>query len=257
MYNEEEIKESLEFCQDIDIYYENKRELYSYEGNRKQKRFLKKEDKKKDLEVNFSENSSFMSSYSILGEKNIYEENKEAFETIGMFQRVCHNIGTFFVILFLSYGISSFLNNYCIWQTVVDGISMEPALENGDRVIVDKWTYHFQEPKRFDIVVFPQDIDVYYVKRIIGLPGETVEIKNGKIYIDGIVLVENYANEAMEEEYSMGEVVLLEDEYFVLGDNRNHSIDSREYSVGAVKRKYIVGKAKVILYPFENIKIFK
>ena len=239
MYNEEKINDSLEFCQDIDIYYGNKKELGFYKQHKKES------DKKKVLQE-----SSVVTSCSTL------EQNYDC-EKVGIFQKIVRNIGTLFVVFFLSYGIFSFLSNYCIWQTVVDGISMEPALENGDKVVIDKWTYRFKEPERFDIIVFPQDIGIYYVKRIIGLPGETVEIREGKIYVDGMILIENYGNEKMPKDYSMDKRFLLEDEYFVLGDNRNHSVDSREYSVGAVKRERIIGKAKVILYPFDNIRVFK
>ena len=246
MYNEEEINDSLEFCQDIDIYYENKKELGFYEQCKKES------DKNKLLQKN-----SFVACYSTFEENYSLVKEEKGFGKVGIFQKIIRSIGTLFAVFFLSYGISSFLSNYCMWQTVVDGISMEPALEDGDKVIIDKWTYHFKEPKRFDIIVFPQDIDIYYVKRIIGLPGETVEIRDGRIYVDGMVLIENYGKEKMPKNYSMDKRFLLEDEYFVLGDNRNHSVDSREYSVGAVKRERIVGKAKVILYPFENIRVFK
>ena len=157
----------------------------------------------------------------------------------------------------LSYGVASFLTNYCVWKTLVDGNSMNPALEDGDTLLVDRMTYQFQQPERFDIIVFPQEIDLYYVKRIIGLPGETVEIVDGTIYIDGTMLEENYGKEPMKKNASMEKILLSENEYFVLGDNRNNSLDSRSDTVGLIQRDEIVGKASVIIYPFENLHIFK
>ena len=152
----------------------------------------------------------------------------------------------------------------CVWyfghKVSVIGESMKPRLENGDITVVNRLVYDIRKPKRGDVIAFKpngNENSHYYIKRIIGLPGETVEIREGKIYVDGMILIENYGNEKMPKDYSMDKRFLLEDEYFVLGDNRNHSIDSREYSVGAVKRERIIGKAKVILYPFDNIRVFK
>ncbi len=255
MYNEEEIKDSLEFCQDIDVYYGNKKEASLDKYAIKRKAFQKRDAANK---ISLSENSFDSKVNSVLETDCDYDEDiKKIFESADIFRRLLDGFLWLFIVLFLAYGISSFLTNYCMWQTLVNGVSMEPALKDGDRLIIDKLTYHFQEPERFDIIVFPQDIDVYYVKRIIGLPGEKVEIIDGKIYIDGVILAENYGNEPMDENGSMEEVILGEDEYFVLGDNRNHSVDSRDSSVGFIKKKHIIGKAKVILYPFENIQFFK
>lgn len=175
-----------------------------------------------------------------------------------IFSNIWSTLGSLVLIVLLAYGMSSFITNYCVWHTQVDGISMEPALENGDRLLVDKMSYHFREPERFDIVVFPQKIDVYYVKRIIGLPGETVQIKEGKIYINDVMLVENYGKEGMDESYTMElPVTLGTDQYFVLGDNRNHSMDSRDPLVGTVSKNYIIGKAWIILYPKDRMCIFE
>ena len=243
MYNEEEINDSLEFCRDIDIYYRRTREKNAY------KNFLKRK----------SYYGSYLTEKTTDSFKNnnvIIREESGAKESI--FLNIWSTLGSLVLIVLLAYGISSFITNYCIWHTQVDGISMEPALENGDRLIIDKMSYHFRDPERFEIVVFPQKIGVYYVKRIIGLPGETVQIKEGRIYIDDVMLVENYGKEAMDEDYTMElPVTLGADQYFVLGDNRNHSVDSREPSVGTVSKNYIVGRAWMILYPKDRMHIFE
>ncbi len=158
-------------------------------------------------------------------------------------------------IYLLSILILTFLLiNFVVQRTVVSGGSMEQTLYDGENLLVDKITYRFHEPKRFDIIVFPyaQSADSYYIKRIIGLPGEAVYInEDGQIYIDGEKLSENYGNAVIENPGMAGDTVYLgSDEYFVLGDNRNHSSDSRDPSIGSVSRSQIVGRAWLRTYPF-------
>ncbi len=148
-------------------------------------------------------------------------------------------------------------------RTEVDGASMEPTLSNGDNLIVDKLTYRFRDPERFDIIVFPFKYKekTYYIKRIIGLPGETVQIKeNGDIYINGELLKESYGREIIKAE-NIGRasepIVLGEDEYFVMGDNRNNSSDSRTEIVGNIKREDILGRAWVRIWPFSKFGVLK
>lgn len=148
-------------------------------------------------------------------------------------------------------------------RTEVDGSSMEPMLSDGDNLIVDKITYRFSEPKRFDIIVFPFKLqkNTYYIKRIIGLPGETVQIDaQGNIYINGEQLAENYGREIIAPEnvgIAAEPVVLGEDEYFVMGDNRNNSKDSRTEIVGNIKREDIIGRAWVRIWPLAKFGILK
>lgn len=152
--------------------------------------------------------------------------------------------------------IARLIVTYVGQRTYVSGQSMETTLSDGDNLIVDKISYRFNDPKRFDIVVFPfqYDTDTYYIKRIIGLPGETVQIdEKGNIYIDGEKLDENYGREViMDPGRAYVPIVLGEDEYFVMGDNRNHSSDSRDILVGNIKREDIMGRAWVRIYPFSR-----
>lgn len=134
---------------------------------------------------------------------------------------------------------------------------METTLHNGDNLIVDKLSYRFRDPKRYDIIVFPYKYEenTYYIKRIIGMPGETLQIKDGYVYIDGEQLTSDiYGNELIEDPQTAEDPVTLgEDEYFVMGDNRNHSMDSRDPSVGVLKKSDLMGRAWVRIYPFNNV----
>lgn len=144
-------------------------------------------------------------------------------------------------------------------RTDVDGSSMENTLHDHDSLIVDKITYRFRDPKRFEIIVFPYKYkeDTYYIKRIIGLPGETVQIDyEGSIYINGEILAEGYGREIINNPGNAAEpIVLGEDEYFVMGDNRNNSQDSRFDDVGPIAREDIVGRAVMRIYPFNSIRL--
>ena len=146
-------------------------------------------------------------------------------------------------------------------RTGVRGSSMEPTLSDRDNLIVDKISYRFHDPERYDIIVFPfqYEENVFYIKRIIGLPGETVYIdENGGIFINGELLQENYGKEVILSAGRAAEPITLgADEYFVLGDNRNNSSDSRDPSVGNIKRNQIVGRAWVRIWPFSKFGVLK
>ena len=161
------------------------------------------------------------------------------------------------VVLLATYLIITYVGQ----RTRVNGSSMEPMLTSGDNLIVDKISYRFNEPERYDIIVFPFKYEekTYYIKRIIGLPGETVQIDDaGNIYIDGELLEESYGKEVINDSGRASEpITLQDDEYFVLGDNRNDSSDSRVESVGNIKRDDIIGRAWVRIYPFDSIGVLK
>lgn len=162
--------------------------------------------------------------------------------------------------LLILIGAIYLIVHYVGERTEVNGESMYPSLEDGDNLIVDKISYHFSDPKRFDVVVFPfrYQEGTFYIKRIIGLPGETVQIYDGSIYINGKVLEESYGYETIRNPGLASDVVTLgEDEYFVLGDNRNNSADSREPSVGNIERSDIIGKAWLRIWPIEKIGFLK
>ena len=161
------------------------------------------------------------------------------------------------VVLCAAYLIITYVGQ----RTQVSGSSMETTLSDGDNLLVDKITYRFSEPKRFDIIVFPfqYDTDTYYIKRIIGMPGETVQIDyDGNIYINGSLLEESYGREVIQNPGRAAEPITLgEDEYFVMGDNRNNSSDSRDPSVGNIHRKDIIGRAWVRIWPFSKFGVLK
>lgn len=161
------------------------------------------------------------------------------------------------VVVCIAYLIVTYVGQ----RTQVSGGSMETTLSNGDHLLVDKISYRFTDPKRFEIIVFPFqfDKDTYYIKRIIGMPGETVQIDyDGNIYINGEILEEDYGKEVILNPGRASEPIALgDDEYFVMGDNRNSSSDSREPSVGNIRRRDIIGKAFIRIWPLAKSGILK
>ena len=180
-----------------------------------------------------------------------YEEKKPGIlrEILGFLVYVAAVVGiTFLIITFVGQ------------RTYVSGSSMENTLHHGDNLIVDKITYRFKDPSRYDIIVFPfrYEENVYYIKRIIGLPGETIQIEDGTIYVDGEVLYESYGREVMKSAGLAADPVTLgEDEYFVLGDNRNDSTDSCDPNVGVIHRDEIIGRAWMRIWPLDGIGVLK
>lgn len=143
-------------------------------------------------------------------------------------------------------------------RTDVRGISMEPALYGGDQIWIDKFSYYFQNPDRFDIIVFRRD-GIFYIKRVIALPGERIWISRaGGIYIDDRLLEENYGMAVISYAgIAAEEITLGEGEYFVLGDNRTESFDSRYEEVGVIERSQIVGKAVFRMYPLSAFGVLR
>ena len=154
--------------------------------------------------------------------------------------------------LFLAFGIRT----YVAEARYVPTGSMEPTIEINDRFMMDKLSYRWQDPHRGDIVVFTppkvlleQNMKDNLVKRLIGLPGDRVEIKNGQVSINGTVLTESYTKETTQ--YDMPMVTVPDHQYLMLGDNRNNSYDSHYW--GFVPRENIVGRAWVRYYPFDRL----
>lgn len=161
------------------------------------------------------------------------------------------------VYLLVIGALTFFVVRYVGQRTVVSGSSMEATLSDGDNLVVDKVSYHFREPKRFDIIIFPDEMEpeIYYIKRVIGLPGERVRIdEEGSIYIDGERLSESYGREVIDNPgLASTEIQLGDEEYFVLGDNRNDSMDSRDARIGLIKKDEIIGRAWIRIYPFDKM----
>ena len=132
-------------------------------------------------------------------------------------------------------------------RTSVIGDSMEPSLHNGQEILMNRILYRISMPKRGDVIVFLPNGNQnthFYVKRVVGLPGETVQIREGNVYIDGVLLAETELFDKIADPgIAQSELLLGSDEFFVLGDNRNSSEDSRSGNIGAVKKDSIIGKA--------------
>ncbi|MBU5471996.1 signal peptidase I [Roseburia sp. MSJ-14] len=143
----------------------------------------------------------------------------------------------------------------------VVGASMSPTLESGEEILVNRFRYKIFSPKQNDLIVFlpnGNEKSHYYIKRVIACPGDKVQIKDGVVYVNGKkfdekVAVANIENPLLAE----NEITVGEDEYFVLGDNRNNSEDSRYASIGNVKKEYIVGKAWFVVSPWGKFGFIK
>lgn len=149
--------------------------------------------------------------------------------------------------------LAFFIITYVGRAFTVEGPSMYPTLHSGERLIVDELTYRFRDPARGDIVVFryPADPSEYFVKRLVGLPGEVVEIRAGHVYVNGRQLSDDFLTEQTLGDF--GPAVVPDQHYFVLGDNRNNSADSRDPRVGFVPRSFIVGRALWRYWPLTRV----
>lgn len=148
-----------------------------------------------------------------------------------------------------------FLIMYVVTLTQVIGPSMSPNLNNNDIVILDKAIYKFKSIKRGDIISFSYEDTKYLIKRVIGLPGEHVEIKDNIIYIDGMILEEPYI-----ENYNLGTDInydIPKNYYFVLGDNRENSLDSRDEKLGLINKKDVIGKVRIRIWPINKFRIVR
>ena len=203
--------------------------------------------------------------------ENNSNKNSDQFEwkTRSTYDSIWRTLGEFFVeiikVVIISLAIIIPVRYFLIQPFYVKGASMEPSFHDHEYLIINEIVYRFDEPQRGDIVVFryPKDPSQYFIKRIVGLPGEKVKIKEGEIIIyndqfpDGINLNEDVYLFEDEKTPHLGktEFILETDEYFVLGDNRDASLDSRKF--GPVPRRLIIGKAWVRGWPLEKITIFE
>ena len=179
---------------------------------------------------------------------------------------ILKKMGSFFIemlqVIIFAVSIFLFLYLLVVQPHKIKGDSMQPNYPDGEYLLTDKVTYRFQQPKRGDVVVFkaPGSDGDEYIKRIMGLPGETLTIEKGKILINGVSLEENYLGNDVFTSGGLfnkeGESVIIpEDNYFVLGDNRSYSSDSRAW--GFVPKKEITGRAWFIYWPPQYVGIIE
>ena len=169
----------------------------------------------------------------------------------------------YILTLALVAGAVLLLNTFVLINARIPSGSMEPTIMEGDQIFGSRLTYHFKDPQRFDIIIFkyPDDETQYFIKRVIGLPGDTVKIVDGQVYLndDPDPVDSSYIAEEQWTEPNNAELIfeVPADSYFVLGDNRNHSRDSRYWTNHYVHRDKILGKAVVRYWPLWKMKLFR
>jgi len=197
------------------------------------------------------------------------KDDQFEWKTSSTYDSLGKTIGEFILeiikVVVISLAIIIPVRYFLIQPFYVKGASMEPNFHDHEYLIINEIAYRFYEPQRGDIIVFryPKDPSQYFIKRIIGLPGEKVKIKDNKVYIyndkypNGIELnEETYLTDDKETlNFGKTEFILDKDEYFVLGDNRNSSLDSRKF--GPVPRHLIIGEAWIRGWPFDKMTIFQ
>jgi signal peptidase I len=154
--------------------------------------------------------------------------------------------------LLISAGISILIITFLYQPVRVEGTSMLPRLEDHDRLFINKFVYHIESIQRGDVVVFhyPRDPEKSYIKRVIGLPGDRIWIERGHVWLNGVALDESYVPDRYRDSRSMSEMVIPDDCYFMMGDHRSISSDSREF--GPVERDLIYGKAVFVYWPAKD-----
>lgn len=187
------------------------------------------------------------------------KKKKKAVKLPGSVTEDGHILGTlrdYLVLIAIALSVALLVTHFIAIRSVVEGSSMNPTLTDQDSVLVSRITYSLSEPARFDIVVFElkNEPGTYYIKRVIGLPGETVSIRDGKVLVNGQVLEDDiYGNaEIIRPGRAVREVTLGEGEYFVMGDNRNNSQDSRYEEPGNIQRSQLIGKVVLRLLPLSS-----
>jgi signal peptidase I len=228
--NKDLIEDSLDFCKDIQRYYEleevDKLDFRGY-SHRKESPKETKVEKVETIVVTKETN------------------NDEA--GLRVYTKIVAII--LFALIFVRI-----VNAYIVEETIVSGTSMNPTLQGSDTLLIDKIFYKVGDLKRFDVIVFDYNESALYIKRIIGLPGDRIKINDGHVYINGSLLNDDpLINDKMTYAgIAENEITLGEDEYFVLGDNRNNSYDSRYEQVGVVKGKYIIGRVWLRIFPISK-----
>lgn len=177
-------------------------------------------------------------------------------------QKIGSFLGELLQVVVFAISIFLFVYLLVLQPHKIKGESMEPNFHNGQYLLTDKVSYRLGEPNRGDVVVFraPPTYSDEFIKRIIALPGETVKIEDGKVFIDGRELKESYIPENFKTRPNQfaqegREIKVKEDTYFVIGDNRDHSLDSRAF--GLVEKQYITGRAWLIYWPVPDMGVIE
>jgi signal peptidase I len=166
-------------------------------------------------------------------------------------------IGLWVRDLLVSAGISVLIITFLYQPVRVEGTSMLPRLEDHDRLFINKFVYHIESIQRGDVVVFhyPRDPEKSYIKRVIALPGDRIWIDRGSVWLNGVALHETYVPERYRDSRSMAEMVIPDDTYFMMGDHRSISSDSREF--GPVERDLVYGKAVFVYWPARDLGVVR
>ncbi|KGP71436.1 signal peptidase I [Pontibacillus yanchengensis] len=153
--------------------------------------------------------------------------------------------------IIIAFFLAFVIRNYVFATSIVEGTSMDPTLRDGERVIYNKMVYIMDDPERGDIVIIQRPTK-NYVKRVIGLPGDTVQVKDHELYVNGKKSQQEYLNQqAISQTGDFGPRSVPENHYFVMGDNRDISKDSRN-GLGFVKREEVIGRSELVVYPFDE-----
>ncbi len=160
-------------------------------------------------------------------------------------------------VVLISLAIILPIRWFLVQPFYVEGASMEPTFSSNEYLLVDELSYRFEAPKRGEVVVFryPRDPRQYFIKRVMGLPGETIAIKKGELYINDQPIRENYLDEFRIGDSTIDSITLAADQYWLMGDNRANSLDSRIF--GAVDKKFIVGKVWFRGWPADKFSFFQ
>jgi len=158
------------------------------------------------------------------------------------------------VSIVIAVVLAFFIRYFIVELYLVDGPSMRPTLQNAERLVVNKFIYRFRAPERGEILVFryPRDPSRDFIKRVIAIPGDTIEIKDGRVFVNQQLMNEPYILSKTRGDYPLSTVP--EGHIFVMGDNRNNSEDSRFADVGFVPYDLIKGKAVLVFWPFDQFK---
>lgn len=168
-----------------------------------------------------------------------------------------HRLGLWLRDVLISIAASFLIITFVYQPVRVEGTSMQPELRDQDRLFINKFAYHFENISPGDVVVFhyPRDPSKSYIKRVIALPGDTLWIDEGQVYVNGKRISEPYVPASYRDDRSMPEVMIPPNEYFVMGDHRSISSDSRDF--GPVPRNLIYGKAAFVYWPADNMGVVK